>query len=190
MSQPDGDGERQRWWQLFVVMLGSKDRAAYEGMWPVISKDVHDMADVVLYDLGQATKISADDLSQSMLLKLQEPDIQLKLRGSTNPRRYVRVSLRNLAIDLHRRSRVERKVFREFLRLRLRRRETAVSSERVRRLEEVLCTLLDDERAILDMRYSLNLSIEEIAQRLNLTYSAAGARLCRLKSKIREELDG
>ena len=42
----------------------------------------------------------------------------------------------------------------------------------------------------MDMRYGLNLAIEEIAQTLNITYSAAGVRLCRLKAKIREELDG
>jgi RNA polymerase sigma factor (sigma-70 family) len=71
----------------------------------------------------------------------------------------------------------------------LRNRKATVSPGRVRRLEEVLFRLSDDERALVDMRYSLNLSIEEIAQRLNLTYSAAGARLCRLKGKIREELD-
>ena len=64
-----------------------------------------------------------------MLLKLQEPDTQEKLRGSRNPRGYVRASMRNLAIDLHRRSRVERKVFRKFLQLRLRLRKAKASPE-------------------------------------------------------------
>jgi RNA polymerase sigma factor (sigma-70 family) len=192
MSQAlrEDDDEQQRWWQRFVAMLGSEDRAAYEAVWQVISRDVYGMAVLVLHDLGQASQISADDLSQSMLLKLQEPDIQLRLRGSRNPRGYVRSSMRNLAIDLHRRSRVEHKVFRKFLRLRLRLRKPTVSPQRVHRLEQVLTKLSNDERAMVEMRYGLNLSIEEIAQRLNLTYSATGARLCRLKTKIREELDG
>lgn len=186
----DFETDEQQRWRNCLSGVESSDAVIIRKSWQYIIDDVDELSVQVLAEHPHLYHVSAEDLRQSILLKLQDPAIRLKIFQSTTPHGYLAAMMRNLAIDLLRRSRVERKVFREFLWERLRRRKSSVPDEKVQKLEEQLAKLSGDDRDLVEMRYGQNLSIQEIADALGLSYSATAARLCRLKSKLREDMGG
>lgn len=168
----------------------SSDNVINVKAWQYIIGEVDSISVQVLAEYPQMVHISAEDVRQSILLKLQDPEVRLKLFRSTTPHGYLARMVQNHAIDLLRRSRVERKVFHEFLRQRLKRRKSSVPNERVQKLQGQLARLNNEERQLVEMRFGQSLSIEEIAEHLGITYSAAAVRLHRLKEKLREGING
>jgi RNA polymerase sigma-70 factor (ECF subfamily) len=66
--------------------------------------------------------------------------------------------------------------------------EALVKDEKLRMVEEAMASLNDEQRAILFMRYYENLTLAQIAQRLDKTYSAVAARTFRALQKLRSAL--
>jgi RNA polymerase sigma factor (sigma-70 family) len=60
--------------------------------------------------------------------------------------------------------------------------------EKLRMIEAAMASLSDEERAILFMRFNENLTIAQIAERLDRTYSAVAARTFRALQKLRSAL--
>jgi RNA polymerase sigma factor (sigma-70 family) len=185
----DFESDDQQRWRNYLTGVESGDSSISERSWLYIIEYIDEMSVQVLGEYPQLFHVAAEDLRQIILLKLQDPDVRLKLFRSTAPHAYLLAMMRHHVIDLLRRSRVERKVFHEFLRQRLRRRKSSVPDERMQKLQVQLAKLNTDERQLVEMRYRLNLSIEEIAEALGISYSAAAVRLHRLKAKLREGMD-
>ena len=189
-----GDGEsesdEQQRWRNYLHGVESNDETINVTAWQYIIEEVDEMSVQVLAAYPQLVHVSAEDLRQSILLKLQDAEVRQKLYNASTPHKYLARMVQNHAIDLLRRSRAERKVFHEFLRMRLKRRKPSVPNERVHKLQIQLAMLNSEERQLVEMRYGQNLSIEEIAEQLEITYSAAAVRLHRLKEKLRKGMEG
>lgn len=190
---PDEAGfetDDQQRWRNYLNGVDSNDQIINVKSWQYIIEEIDDMASHVLSAYPQLAYVSAEDLRQSILLRLQDLEVRQKLFRSTTPHKYVMRMVQNHAIDLLRRSRVERKVFHEFLRQRLMRRKPSVPNERVQQLHGQLAKLSPEELQLVEMRFGQNLSIEEIAERLEISYSAAATRWHRLKEKLRNRMNG
>jgi len=183
------ESDDQERWRNYLTGVESGDSCIMNNSWRYIIECIDEMSVQVLSEYPQLFHVAAEDLRQIILLKLQDPEVRLKIFRSTAPHAYLLATMRHHVIDLLRRSRVERKVFHEFLRQRLRRRKSSVPDERVQKLQVQLAKLNTDELQLVEMRYGLNHSIEEIAEALGISYSAAAVRLHRLREKLRESMD-
>jgi RNA polymerase sigma factor (sigma-70 family) len=127
-----------------------------------------------------------DDLAQDVLLKLQSLRTLQRLKAAGSPAGYLAVMLRNAATDLlrQRQRRIEQAVSDELPAPDTSEAETAVSN----RLRKALHSLGPEERNLLRMRFWRSLSIAQIAEASNSTYSATAVRLFRLLHKLRELL--
>ncbi len=67
--------------------------------------------------------------------------------------------------------------------------EWLLHGERLRLIREALANLPARDAEILLMKYAQDLSYEEIAERLGISFSAAQARLHRARARLRDELD-
>ena len=179
------ESEDQQRWRNYLSGVESADEVITVRSWQYIIEEIDEICIHVISEYPQLRHVSAEDLRQVILLKLQDATVRSKLFGSTRPHGYLVKMVQNHAIDLLRRSRVERKVFHEFLRQRLKRRKSNVPDERVRRLNRELAKLNNEEHMLVEMRFGLGLPIEEIAARLGIGYAAAATRLHRVKEKLR-----
>jgi len=191
--QPEDIGfetvDQQRW-RNYLNGVNSTDKIINVRSWQYIIEEVDDMSVQVLSAYPQLVYVSAEDLRQSILLKMQDPEVRLQLFRSTAPHKYLARMVQNHAIDLLRQSRVERKVFREFLRQRLRRRKSSVPDEKVLKLQGQIAKLNPEELQLVEMRLGRNLSFKEISEQLGIKPSAAATRWHRLKEKLRGGMDG
>jgi len=67
--------------------------------------------------------------------------------------------------------------------------ETAIRREQETNLRDAVATLPDREGATFVLRYFENMELPEIADCLGISYSAAGAALCRARAKLTHIFD-
>lgn len=146
--------------------------------------------------LGQAQypHVSTDDVRdmvQGILLKLQSPENFRKLLLAHSTKGYLIVMIRHAIVD------IQRQKQREIKSLRLFSQETELHTgqelqelavDQVARLEEELARLPQEERELLQMRFWERLTIEQMAKRQGISYSATAVRLFRLLHRLRERL--
>src|SRR4051812_43147249 len=105
MSRPQPDfgefeTEDQQRWRNYLSGVESNDNVINVKSWQYIIEEVDDMSVQVLAEYPQMVHISAEDVRQSILLKLQDPEVRMKLFRSTTPHGYLAKMVQNHAIDL------------------------------------------------------------------------------------------
>lgn len=134
-----------------------------------------------------------DDVVQAVALKLQSVDALSRMRAARSPEGYAFMMVRNAGIDLDRRR------WRAPVALPEAGGDAADTApgqhelleQRVRgeELEGILADLSDSERLLLHLRFWENLSIAEIAARLEIPYSTVAVRMFRLLRRLRPRLN-
>ncbi len=128
-----------------------------------------------------------DEVIQDVLLKLQSLDTMQRVRAAGSPEGYLVVMILNTAKDRLRRRSVERDLLTELGDEHIANEEEKPSgrlSEAAQHLRQVLKSLSDDDRELLHLRFWRNLEIREIAEVLQISYSAAAVRLFRVVKRI------
>jgi RNA polymerase sigma-70 factor (ECF subfamily) len=132
-----------------------------------------------------------EDLVQEIVLKLQSAHVMRRLQIAGSPAGYIAVMMKNAAIDLIRRRRREvpyvesPEMGHHTIQL------TEVGVERfyrLVRLRKSVAALKHEDRILLRMRFWNNMSIAQIAENLNLSYSATAVRLFRVLRALREAM--
>lgn len=171
----DVDDER-----LWVEVRSRIERAAKRllATWPNLSRDD-----------------TAADMTQTLLLRLQEPKLVERLRSLTTPEGYIVVALRNDILSLARRQQAEREITAELGLIDPAGGKPDLSPDsswKAREDLQALRTAVEHlpalERRLLDMRFRQGLSIGVIATRHAMSYSAVAVRLFRVLRKLRVEL--
>jgi RNA polymerase sigma factor (sigma-70 family) len=103
----------------------------------------------------------ADDVVQTVLLKLQAPGALRRLRAAGSPRGYLAVMLRNAYVDLLRTRSERAPVIEEPVDERPLPTELLADAERTRRLASFTATLSEADRELLWLRYWRDLSIAQ-----------------------------
>jgi RNA polymerase sigma factor (sigma-70 family) len=132
-----------------------------------------------------------DEIIQEVLIKLQTPATLRRLRLAGSPAGYLAVMIRHKIIDKARRRKRE-----AFVELPLREdllsvhggARNASEEEKMLRLREALTFLRPEDLVLLRLRFWRGLSIQQIAGKNNLTYSATAVRLFRILKNLREKL--
>jgi RNA polymerase sigma factor (sigma-70 family) len=124
-----------------------------------------------------------EDVIQDVLLKLQSLATMQRVRSAGSPEGYLVVMMRNAVRDRLRRQIIERDLLIDMPEGEIAAVEAeraAQPSDEIQRLKRVLKSLDDDERELLHMRFWRNMSFQEIAEALRISYSAAAVRMFRL----------
>jgi RNA polymerase sigma-70 factor (ECF subfamily) len=134
-----------------------------------------------------------DDVTQAVALKLQSVDTLSRMRAARSPEGYAFMMVRNAGIDFQRRHPHQP------ISLLTDGDDAAdpapgqdeVLEQRVRSgaLKAVLDDLADSEQLLLRLRFWDNLSIAEIAARLEMPYSTVAVRMFRLLRRLRSRLE-
>lgn len=174
-------------WASLVAELESELRSrpaearpANLGAWADLRRHLRRMARLL------AAPDDADDVVQTVLLKLQSPEALQRMRASRSPEGYATVMVRNAAIDA------------------VRRRATAVAKDEPPVFEgadealdtqaqraavvDMLDSLAASDRLLLRLRFWEDLSIADIARRLGMPYSTVAVRLFRLLRRLRSHM--
>lgn len=159
--------------------------------WEIAAQLLRSRARVLAFSHSGLQPADVEDLVQSVLLRAQSPVTMRRLRAARSTEGYVFVMLRNAANDLVRRRQLERNIFRP---LEEGANEPALEPRYVEQAEaasvigEVLQSLGDGDRELLQMRFWRNMSIAEIAQEKGLSYSTTAVRLFRILHRLRDQL--
>ena len=132
-----------------------------------------------------------DDVIQDVLLKLQSLDTMRRVRAARFPEGYLVVMMRNGARDRLRRRSVARDLMIELAVYDPA--DTAeeiprVVGDRYRRMRTVLASFSDEDRKLLHMKFWRDMTIQNTAEILNISYSAAAVRLFRVLKKLEKTL--
>jgi RNA polymerase sigma factor (sigma-70 family) len=133
-----------------------------------------------------------DDLVQLVALKIISGDTLVRMRAARSPEGYAFIMVRNASVDL------ERRLSRERLHTQIGTLvipDPAPTQEQVMQqdlqqteLQAALEELSDSERVLVVLRFWENLSIAEIAKRLEVPYSTVAMRMFRLLGRLRSRL--
>lgn len=155
--------------------------AAREAAWASFRDRVEHLVVAILAGYPNAA-VEAADLTQDIMVKLQDPRKLAMARATRDPEAYLAVVIRNAIVDALRRQEVERSVAGEW-----RPHEGAAADPAgAAVLSEILRDLEPEDRLLLHMRFEQDLTVPEIARRLGLTRSAVSVRLHRLLVRLRE----
>jgi len=133
-----------------------------------------------------------EDVVQDVLVKLQSPETMRRLRAAGSPAGYIVVMMRNALLDALRRNLRERERFLSTDGLPLvgppegDRSKIATEPDVLSRM---LHKLSSDDRRLLSMRFWQDLGLKEIANELEISYSAAAVRSFRALKKMRQLLE-
>jgi RNA polymerase sigma factor (sigma-70 family) len=136
-----------------------------------------------------------EDVVQQVLMKMQSEEVINRLAASGSPGGYIAMMLRNATVDLLRRRIRERDVFETFDELKPPKVTVFVDEEEGEEvkfhsaeLRRALSELSTKERELLQLRFWKSMSIQQIATKLGISYSAAAVRLFRALRRLREGL--
>lgn len=164
-------------------------RGADEAPWEEVLHALRRIA----YRVGSIEgQTDTEDIVQEVLLKLQSRDTIRRIRAAGSIRGYLAVILRNAARSSHRRERRGKRRLFEYFQEESRHASYGPPEEEnraARHLPKVLEGLGPSERELLDLRYWRELTLEDVAGRLGISYSAAAVRLHRLHRKLRAKLE-
>jgi RNA polymerase sigma factor (sigma-70 family) len=131
-----------------------------------------------------------DEIAQELLIRLQKPETLRRVEVAGSATGYLVVMARNRLVDEARRR--QREVPLEpLLRIEWPSVQEAAAPEddvRAQRLRQALAELRAEDRALLRLRFWRGWSIREIAEKNNLSYTAAAVRLFRILRALREKL--
>jgi RNA polymerase sigma factor (sigma-70 family) len=174
-----------------VRARSSDDVSSFDdSAWQMASIAIRNCAEI----LSSRSRLSAEELDeivQEILLKLQSTKTLRRIKSAGSPAGYLVVMIRNGIVD------------------RLRRRQRAAQLEiplddtllsvpglyyseedpNLPKLRRALASLRSEDLALLRLRFWRNLSIQEIAERSNLKYSATAVRLFRILRTLRAKLE-
>jgi RNA polymerase sigma factor (sigma-70 family) len=157
--------------------------------WAELSRRVNGAAVVVVRTMGTSPQLDADDLTQDVLLLLQNPDRLRRLRSVASPGAYLIVMVRHIALDRLRRAGAQ-----DRLRSALQREAASLSypsledSDASLAAAEVFRRLSEEELLLVRLRFWEDLPIEEIARRLGTSYAAVAQRLSKLIRRLHNDL--
>lgn len=156
---------------------------AGEAAWSELHRRIHLLAHRLAFPLD------ADDVTQRVLLRLQDRSRLAAASDSGNATAYLFQIVRNEARELAREESQEERLRGE---LEVEVREAAAPGEAdldpTERIGRALSRLSEADRTLLRLRFWNSLSVGEIAQRLGITYSATAVRLFRALGRLRAEL--
>jgi RNA polymerase sigma-70 factor, ECF subfamily len=186
-STPPSDRPDEENWRELLALLDSNRQGGEP--WNEASRRLRRYALRLLRHWPALDRHDAEDITQSVLLKLQDPQIRAGVARRGSPLAYLIVMVRNAAIDLARSREQDRRTTESLSirpdSLRLERAGADLDQHAVR---ELLAELTPEERQLLQMRFWQGLSIGEIAAFLEVNYSTAAVRLFRLLKRLRERL--
>jgi RNA polymerase sigma factor (sigma-70 family) len=158
-----------------------------EGAWYAAHHLLRAQARMLLRLHPVLTEEDLDDVAQSVLIKLQSPETMRRLGIAGSPGGYIAVMMRNACLDIIRRKKRDRDRFvpseDEHL---FEWHPQQTYSDRNQRLEKLLDKLSTQERALLKMRFWQDMSLNQIAETLGISYSAAAVRSFRALRRLRE----
>ncbi len=165
----------------------ASERSSEDPAWSDLRNRLHRIARLLV------DRETVDDLVQAVALKLQTVETLSRMRAARSPEGYAFVMMKNASIDLERQ----------------RSRESASSEivshdapdpapmqdqvleRRTRRYQvrAILDEMPDSDRLLLTLRFWENLTIAEIALRLEMPYSTVAVRMFRLLRRLRSQLE-
>lgn len=163
-----------------------------EDGWRLLRERVRGYAEVVLSQsatLRRLDRLDVDDVVQEVMLRLQSPDRLARLRVADAPAGYVAALIRNTVRNLTRRILpiAGGPAIVELLPADDR---DAPDPDDLILAASIFERLSPAEQRLVALRFWDDLSVQEIADRLGITYSAAAVRLSRLIRRLRKELEG
>lgn len=158
-----------------------------EDAWPRLATVVLSVTNRILGRWGALSRDDREDISQTIIVRLQSQKGLHQIRSAASPEGYLGVMIRHAAIDLLRRREAERSVLAAVVEDSLSTLPQARSFHpgHTSRLAEVLRALSPTDLDLLEMRYIEQQSVGEIASHLNVKYAAAAQRLFRLLRRLR-----
>ena len=158
------------------------DRKDFERMAPDVRRRVVDRARIILHDGDEA-----QDVAQETLLKLWS------LRGRLDTLRsfeaMAMVIARNRCIDLLRQAGNNRRIPLEDFDIAANEAtplSAIISSEEVRRIENIVSSLPEGQRIVLEMKHRDHLEVEEIARLTDSNPNAIRVTLSRARHRVRD----
>jgi RNA polymerase sigma factor (sigma-70 family) len=162
-----------------------------ESAWSEVRRRIREYAEQTLAGRWAAYDVDVEDIVQSVLLKLQDPQVLVRLQAVKFHAGYFVVMVRNAAADSARRRKLEL--------------ESAATLERAvvesgqvyqhlihrqdwQVLLRELGRLTPSEKSLIHMRFWQDLRISEIAGALELPYSRVAVRLFRLLRKLERRM--
>jgi RNA polymerase sigma factor (sigma-70 family) len=146
---------------------------------------------VIMSSRAHLSPEEIDEIIQDALIKLQKPATLRRLRMAGSPAGYLAVLIRHLIIDKARRRKrvsfVELPLREDLLPLQSDPRG-ALEEEKMARLREALTSLRPEDIVLLRLRFWLGFSIQQIAEKNDLSYSATAVRLFRILKNLRQKL--
>lgn len=134
-----------------------------------------------------------DDVIQDVLFKLQSLYTMQRVRAARSPEGYLVVMMRNAARDRLRRRRIAKDLLIELAEDDLPSATEEIPgtlSDGSRRIRNALTSFSDGDRQLLHMRFWRNMGIQEIAETLHISYSAAAVRLFRVLKRLEKAMEG
>jgi RNA polymerase sigma factor (sigma-70 family) len=160
--------------------------------WEIAAQLLRSRGRILAFSHSGLQPSDIEDLVQSVLLKIQSAVTLRRLRAARSTEGYVFVILRNAANDLVRRRQFERNLFSS---LDEGADEPASEPRYVEQTEaasvigEVLQSLGEGDRELLQMRFWRNMTIAEIANETGISYSTTAVRLFRILHRLRDQLN-
>ena len=160
--------------------------------WEIAAQLLRSRARILALSHSGLQPADVEDLVQGVLLKIQSAVTIRRVRAARSTEGYVFVMLRNAAHDLVRRRQLERNLFSP---LEEGVDEPALEPRYVEQTEaawvigEVLQSVGDSDRELLQMRFWRNMTIAEIANGTGMSYSTTAVRLFRILHRLRDQLN-
>jgi RNA polymerase sigma factor (sigma-70 family) len=179
---------------LKIFCPAVQSEKADEAAWQECVARLRDYAERVLISLPNEVTGTPDELALETVLKIIEPSNRVAeiFRSMANPRlpeAYLQAMLRNMALTHLRRRLVEKRALEALARIRQAEQAAILPPEDLEQLHRELFRLSDDERELLRQRFWQELTIQEIASRAGISYSAAAVRIFRLVRKLRAVIE-
>jgi RNA polymerase sigma factor (sigma-70 family) len=161
---------------------------ADESAWNLVERHLRYIAHT-LRRSGLHSLSDFDDIIGETLLKLQSLDTIRKLKAAGSEKGYLIVIMRNAALDLRRQEKRQKTVLDEAAYLQpapLSQEEIIVTVLDANPLDSVIAQLSTDDRYLIRLHFWRKMSIQQIADRIGLSYSATATRLFRILRRMRQ----
>ena len=181
-----GDASREFGWRELLDRTRGDDAETREATWAEIRRRLASLTAIVRHSVPALTTEDADDIVQSIVIRLDDARFQAAVREATSTYAYLVRVVRNTAFDV------------------LRQRSRFVALEQHRGVETIpeagiivgglVATLPASDRELLRKRYWEKMTISELAAESGLPYSTVAKRLFRivesLRNRVREPPSG
>lgn len=163
-------------------------------LWLELAHNLERIAGVIVRSMGLPSE-DAQDLTQSLLLKLQSPEVLQRVRTARSPEGYMVTMARNAAYSLRRKQAAEHRA----MAMLTQESDPAISAseegvmeekERRLRLRQELLNLSAENRELLRLKYWEEVPLTELAKRASVKYSTMAVRIFRLIRKLEVKLSG